>query len=343
MGTICVWFGIMRWNNEPACCAKEPCGTFAKRELWFGGLKRRNFACGIAEGKTISKWGYAIVKWILTVYQIGFWSFRLHSFVAGEFKDEPHWYSDYLTNWNDTIVLLYFVLSSICVLAHCYTGKWDEKYLDEPAPWYYYFVQLLHEIAAIQSTMVTFLYWAFINDPARRSAPGNVHGHAMVMVVTFIDFLVTGLPMRSLHIIYLWATVWLYGLNTFIAYNVDRDRDNVYPFLNWHDGKGPDFPLGTIPTLLIFSFVAYTIVYYCYYGIYRLKVFLADHAVKDWVQRNRARKQDLEQAKATVEVPAAEKPTAEKPTEKATAEKPVQKQADEEEEDAAQPESDAQG
>ena len=117
------------------------------------------------------------------VYQIGFWSFRLHSFVAGEFKDEPHWYSDYLTNWNDTIVLLYFVLSSICVLAHCYTGKWDEKYLDEPAPWYYYFVQLLHEIAAIQSTMVTFLYWAFINDPARRSAPGNVHGHAMVNII----------------------------------------------------------------------------------------------------------------------------------------------------------------
>ena len=139
--------------------------------------------------------------------------------------------------------------------------------------------------------------------------------------------------MRSLHIIYLWATVWLYGLNTFIAFKVSADRDNVYPFLNWKDGKGPNFPLETIPTLLLFSFIAYTIVFYCYYGIYRLKVFLADHAVKDWLKRNRpAKKSDIEQAKPDVKTPA-----------QAPVEKPVQKPADEEDKEVAdQQECDAQ-
>merc|ERR1712039_659120 len=99
------------------------------------------------------------------------WIFSLYREVIA---DQPYIYSDYLTNWGDTIILIYLIFT-LGVIFHEFLRKKDENqneiskqdetdnlmtYYEEPAPWYYYVCQLLYEIAFSAALFITSQYYA---------------------------------------------------------------------------------------------------------------------------------------------------------------------------------------
>ena len=99
------------------------------------------------------------------------WIFRLWEF--GQINsDNAREYPDYLTNWNDTIVFMYLFLSTTTILLNI-----NGRRLGEEAPWYYYSVQVLFELAAPTSVLVSAIYWTLLSSG--NFSAGNVHAHIM--------------------------------------------------------------------------------------------------------------------------------------------------------------------
>ena len=70
-----------------------------------------------------------------------------------------HEYSDYITNWADTIILFYFIYSTI-LLVLSYQKQIDKDIsISSLVPWYYYPVQFLYQTALSYPLGVTAQYW----------------------------------------------------------------------------------------------------------------------------------------------------------------------------------------
>jgi len=245
------------------CCERQTPRQWFNRELWFTGLARKHFVCGIGE----LRWPFAALKFVLTAYWLAMWIFRMWEFDQIN-ADNVREYPDYLTNWNDTIVFMYLFLSSGTILLNI-----NGQRLTEEAPWYYYSVQVLFELAAPTSVLVSAIYWTLLASGTNYSA-GNVHAHIMNVVVINLDFFLNAIPFRVLHVVYLWVFAWLYVLATYIAAKIDPARDRVYNFLDWTNGKADDWFLSSAATCAMFTFGAFTVIFYIYYGLYCLKIFI---------------------------------------------------------------------
>ena len=71
---------------------------------------------------------------------------------------------------------------------------------------------------------------------------------------------------------------------------IDRDRDEVYPILNWANGSfqldGEDFPISTVGLFAIFIFVFATIFHLAFYGLTRVKFCILKRAQKPLPESN---------------------------------------------------------
>merc|ERR1712228_923249 len=235
-----------------------------KREIWFAGLKRGNVIRCVAGIKS----GLLVIQVILTAYWFSMWTYRLSQFRAE--NDFPRQYSDFLTNWNDTIIFLHLLYHLILLVSGIKNTN-----LDDPAPWYYYVHQLLYELALVLALLVTLVNYLVLEDEDRDV--GGVHSHMMNTAVMGIQFLVLNMPFRVFHIIYVWAFGMIYVLNTYIAYLVNEDRDDVYKFINWKLGY-TDWILDTWGTIGLFCFGGLTLLHIIFYLLHLLKFYIRDKA-----------------------------------------------------------------
>ena len=119
--------------RQPGCSvmACECCRLWCKRELGFYECTTHNFGRGVI-GKTLPM---AILKVILLLYWTAMWMYRLidiYILVPAERREKnPAYirhreYSDYLTNWGDTLIFLYLLYSTLLV----FHGTWRIKCVD---------------------------------------------------------------------------------------------------------------------------------------------------------------------------------------------------------------------
>ena len=100
--------------------SRDSCWTWLKREIGFEECEVGHFSHG-AFGKSL---GMVLFKIPLLLYWTSMWIYRLVDFYVispeEKLKDNANYtryreYSDYLTNWGETLVFLYLFFSTIAV------------------------------------------------------------------------------------------------------------------------------------------------------------------------------------------------------------------------------------
>ena len=87
-------------------------------------------------------------------------------------------YPDYLTNWGDTMIMLYLTYSTIlAILLFCQTKSTDSS-KSGPIKWYYLPAQILFEVAANHAIMITILYFVLLGG-GDMTDHLNIHAHVM--------------------------------------------------------------------------------------------------------------------------------------------------------------------
>jgi len=264
------------------CCEYTDSKLCFQTSIWFRGLYKRDFATGIGGFKH----GLLALKVIFAAYWTSMWIFTMVQLDKRAYSNEtsPFYgkkYTDFLTNWNDTIILMYLLYSLIIVATN-----YGWKSLSEKAPWYYYIVQLGQEIALVTAVFVTFFFWFLLGKTHEFALyiklPESIHAHAMNTVVMCLDFFLTAIPFRALHVVYIWATACIYMLNTYIVAQIDTERDRIYPFLVWTTSKErlmrgdwtDNLDMTTAQYCCLFIFLGVTIVFYILYGLSCLKFYI---------------------------------------------------------------------
>jgi len=204
------------------CCEHKDPKTCFLTSLWFTGLTKGHFITGIGGFKI----AFLVLKVVFTAYWLPMWIFTHYELdrkyysnsSSGDYLSQKT-YNDFLSNWNDTIILFYLIYSMIIVAVHF---RWNN--LSDKAPWYFYIIQLVQEIALTNSTLVTVIFWILLSKPEHLSSPETIHPHIMNVVIMGLDFLLTGFPFRALHIVYVWVFAWTYVLATFIISKINPAR-----------------------------------------------------------------------------------------------------------------------
>ena len=177
--------------------ACDCCRLWCKRELGFYECTTHNFGRGVI-GKTLPM---AILKVILLTYWTAMWMNRLIDIYillpAGRREEDPLYvrhreYSDYLTNWGDTLIFLYLLYSTLLVfhgtwsiqrLIHCSVFYIERKYGTLPggnvAKWFHYIAQVLFEISLSFAVVITLLYFIFFGNEWDGTDATNIHPHVM--------------------------------------------------------------------------------------------------------------------------------------------------------------------
>lgn len=240
-----------------------------KREIWFADLKRSDVVCGVAgSGSKINQRIFLGWQCLLTAYWFSMWVYRL--WLHGQIYDESRIYSDYMTNWNDTLIMMHLLFSLVLIVIHFF-HKFDK--LNDAAPWYFYVHQLLFEFALVLALIVTTANYGILKEPV--GGASDIHGHVMNSVVMGSQLLFLNTPIRIFHVIYGWMLALLYCLNTYIAFKVDERRDQPYLFLKWASGE-PDWILDTPSTIAMFTFGIFTVVHLLCYAVSLLKFFIKE-------------------------------------------------------------------
>ena len=138
-----------------------------KNEFVFDGLRNRHFTCNIWSERQNGYFifyravitgdllfGLLLHKlWAKLAYWVGIWIYRIVTFPQLGEK-----YTDFLTNWTDTMICSFYMSTFTVMCISRYTN-----YLrpNDPAPWYLYLIQIIFEIcltAAVLGMVIKFLF-----------------------------------------------------------------------------------------------------------------------------------------------------------------------------------------
>ena len=154
-------------------------------------LNSSNFSRGIF-GRSIL---FLVFKLILVVYWSILWSWRLVDFYilspAENWEEDKNFtrtreYPDYLTNWGDTIIMLYLLYSTPLAIRIFYleyrrkTGDIGTATMDfsqNGVKWYYFPAQILFELAAVFALLITILYYGLMGGGDNDIL--NIHPHVI--------------------------------------------------------------------------------------------------------------------------------------------------------------------
>jgi len=160
--------------------------------------------------------------------------------------DGVHIFTDFLSNWGQTIILAHLIFSIVMDLMTDEDRKKFKKFHND-----------FTQIAVVQAYIVSALFWGLIGAKYDWQ---SLHEHAMNLVVMMTSYFVSEVRFRKRDLLKLWGYGWLYMGNTYLAYMMDRDA--IYSILAW--GEKPassDFPLSTIQLAAASIFVGLTILH----------------------------------------------------------------------------------
>lgn len=169
-----------------------------------------------------------------------------------------HSYTDYVSNWNDMSCTIWATLNALVAV-----------FPQLPSP-IYGLLSGMNAVAPTFSIGVCGAFWLLL--PADRQSTDwvSLHQHAFLAIITVLDLIFTGAPVRFFHIMSTWVFAGCYALNTMIVYYIfGAPRDEIYPFLKYKE----DFS-SAIQFDLMMTFGVQSVVFIMIYCIHRLKMKL---------------------------------------------------------------------
>lgn len=155
-----------------------------------------------------------------------------------------HIFTDFLSNWGQSVILIYLIASIIMdVMPDEDRKEWKKKYND------------FTQIAVVQAYIVSALFWGLIGAKYDFQ---SLHEHLMNVVVVMVSYFVSEVRFRKRDLVKMWIYGWLYMANTYAAYLCGRD--SIYSILTWGErDPGVEFPLTTmqLATWAIFGGVTF--------------------------------------------------------------------------------------
>jgi len=151
-----------------------------------------------------------------------------------------HLFTDFLSNWGQTVILIYLISSVFMDLMP-----------DEDRKYYKKMHNKFTQLTVVQAYIVSALFWGLIGAKYDFQ---SLHEHAMNMVVVMISYFVSEVQFRKRDLFNLWGYGWIYMGNTYLSYLLGRD--SIYSILTWGKrDEAIDFPLSTwqLATYAIFG------------------------------------------------------------------------------------------
>ncbi|CAH1772665.1 unnamed protein product [Owenia fusiformis] len=134
-------------------------------------------------------------------------------------------------------------------------------------PWYMIISWILYDVILVFSIIVTGIYFGAVHDPKDGLDHYNFNRHGLNTVLMVIDFVISGTPIRILHMIYPMIYGFIYIIFNVIYWSFDKKNNIVYSILNYNPKTLP-VAVGVILGLLIVGIPLLTIIFY---GLFRLK------------------------------------------------------------------------
>lgn len=142
-----------------------------------------------------------------------------------------HIFTDFLSNWGQSIILVYLIASVFMDLMP-----------DEDRKYYKKIYNTFTQITVVQAFIVSALFWGLIGA---RYDFQSLHEHAMNLVVVMMSYFVSEVQFRKRDLLKLWVYGWIYMSNTYLSYLMGRD--SIYSILTWGERDAAiDFPLSTM-------------------------------------------------------------------------------------------------
>ena len=160
--------------------------------------------------------------------------------------DGVHLFTDFLSNWGQTMILIYLISSIFMDLMP-----------DEDRRIYKNMHNKFTQITVVQAYIVSALYWGLIEPTYDFQM---MHEHAMNVVVVMISYFVSEVRFRKRDLGNMWVYGWIYMANTYLA--ALFGRDSIYSILTWSpwgEEKEPsNFPLTAFQLAAVAIFGAIT-------------------------------------------------------------------------------------
>jgi hypothetical protein len=152
-----------------------------------------------------------------------------------------HLCTDFLSNWGQTIILIYLISAIFMDLMP-----------DEDRQHYKKFFNKFTQLTVVQAYIVSALYWGLIEPKWDFS---GMHEHAMNLVVVMTSYFVSEVRFRKRDLGNMWIYGWIYMGNTYLA--ALFGRDGIYgSVLSWNPWNEPREPSNFPLTALELSFYA---------------------------------------------------------------------------------------
>lgn len=179
--------------------------------------------------------------------------------------DGVHVFSDFLSNWGQTIILLHLIFSLIMDLVPDEDRAALKKYHNK-----------FTQIAVVQAFIVSALFWGLLGD---RFDWQSIHEHAINVLVIMTSYFVSEVRFRKRDCFIFYAYGWAYMANTYWAYL--RNRDSIYSILAWGETDEPStFPLTTFQLAFVSIFGAASVLHGLMYVIDRIRWLVYERAEK---------------------------------------------------------------
>lgn len=238
---------------------------------------------------------------LVTIYRGIFAGYCLGWIIASGFhpaNGNEKWFI-YLTNWGFFLLTLYFICATVvCILHHCACSKIDSSTViqmksaqvnsanvesavadDHNASqdtmdmcWYHKGLWLVFNIAANAAVLITLLYWSLVFNGVTSGL--DVSTHAMNSVFILADLMLSAIPVRILHTVYVWVFGLCYLLLTVIFWAVGgtnaRDEPYIYSYIDYN--RIPGLSSGIIVSFIV---VGQPLVQALLFGLYKLRNFLS--------------------------------------------------------------------
>lgn len=212
---------------------------------------------------------YYIYRWAILGFFLPTWLISVQS------EDNAKWLI-YLTNWGYTLCTVQSILSVIMITSSLQKEKSgiEEDYLTRKLYKIYWAV---NEIATVVAFNITIIFWSLIYEDDKHSGKMNLITHAFNSIIMFLDLCIVAHPVRLLHLY--WSIVFgisycLFSMVYYLAGGTNTlGSTAIYPILDWNKP-------GTTMFLCVGILIILVILHVITYGVYRLRVYLAEQCKK---------------------------------------------------------------
>ena len=200
-------------------------------------------------------------------------------FLSILYFDHNRWQHDwltFLTNWTYFILTCHLVVAAVITVlktienGRCCTWRFEQEQETRTIPIYMKISWCLFSIVSSSASVVTIVYFTALYP---RVGPGyiseeDINLHLMNSVLVLLEYVISALPLRLLHIIYPELYGLTYVIFSYVYWTFDHSRV-LYPgVLDWN------YPRKTIIHLFLVAAIGVPALHFFWFTLYQLGLYI---------------------------------------------------------------------